>query len=68
MERGQMHLGVFAVGTGNHIAGWRHPGAFKRASDISAFVEMAQTAERGKLDMFLSPTVSNVQRTRIPDS
>ena len=47
-----MHLGLFAVATGNHIAGWRHPGAFKRASDLSAFVEMAQTAERGKLDMF----------------
>ena len=52
MGRGQMHLGVFAVGTGNHIAGWRHPGAFKSASDLSAFVAMAQTAERGKLDMF----------------
>ena len=47
-----MHLGLFAVATGNHIAGWRHPGAFKRASDLSAFVDMAQTAERGKLDMF----------------
>lgn len=47
-----MHLGLFAVGTGNHIAGWRHPGAYKRASELSAFVEMAQTAERGKLDMF----------------
>ena len=47
-----MHLGVFAVGTGNHIAGWRHPGAFKDASKLRAFVTMAQTAERGKLDMF----------------
>ena len=52
MDRGHMHLGVFAVGTGNHIAGWRHPGAFKSASDLSAFVQMAQAAERGKLDMF----------------
>lgn len=47
-----MHLGVFAVGTGNHIAGWRHPGAFKSASELSAFVAMAKAAERGKLDMF----------------
>ena len=23
----QMHLGVFVLGTGNHIAGWRYPGA-----------------------------------------
>ena len=24
----QMHLGVFVLGTGNHMAGWRHEGAF----------------------------------------
>ena len=47
-----MHLGLFAVGTGNHIAGWRHPGAYKSASDIELFLEMAKTAERAKLDMF----------------
>ena len=23
----QMHLGVFVLGTGNHMAGWRHPDA-----------------------------------------
>lgn len=55
-----MHLGVFAVGTGNHIAGWCYPDAFKSASDLSAFVEISQTAERGKLDMFLSPTGSKL--------
>ena len=47
-----MHLGLFAVGTGNHIAGWRHPGASKSASDIEVFLEMAKTAERAKFDMF----------------
>ncbi len=26
--RRQMHLAVFWLGTGNHIAGWRMPGAF----------------------------------------
>ena len=52
MPRGHMHLDVFAVGTGNHIAGWRHPGAFKSGDDLQAFVEIAQSAERGKLDMF----------------
>jgi hypothetical protein len=25
--RRQMHLGVFVLGTGNHMAGWRHDGA-----------------------------------------
>ena len=24
----QMHLGVFVLGTGNHMAGWRTEGAF----------------------------------------
>ena len=55
-----MHLGVFAVGTGNHIAGWRHPGAFKSASDLSAFVQMAQTAERGKMEGMLGHALANV--------
>lgn len=47
-----MHLGVFAVASGNHIAGWRHPGAFKQGADLDAFVSIAQAAERGKMDMF----------------
>ena len=51
MARRQMHLGVFAVGTGNHIAGWRHPGAAQSGDDISAFAAIARSAERGKLDM-----------------
>lgn len=53
-----MNLGVFAVGTGNHIAGWRHPGATKNSNDIATFVQIAKTAERGKFDlMFLADNV-----------
>ena len=47
-----MHLGVFAIGTGNHIAGWRHPGAWKYGHSLEAFVDIARSAERGKFDMF----------------
>ena len=55
MEQRQMHLGVFAVGTGNHIAGWRHPGATQDAEDIATFIKIGQTAERGKFGlMFLA--------------
>jgi N-acetyl-S-(2-succino)cysteine monooxygenase len=48
----QMHLGVFWVGTGNHLAGWRHEGAASSNSYWPAVVESAQIAERGKFDMF----------------
>jgi FMN-dependent oxidoreductase (nitrilotriacetate monooxygenase family) len=48
----QMHFGVFWVGTGNHLAGWRHEGAATSNSYWPAVVESAQLAERGKLDMF----------------
>ena len=58
MNQRQMHLGVFAVGTGNHIAGWRHPGATKDSEDIATFIAIGQAAERGKLDvMFLADNV-----------
>jgi FMN-dependent oxidoreductase (nitrilotriacetate monooxygenase family) len=48
----QMHFGVFWVGTGNHLAGWRHEGAATSNSYWPAVVESVQIAERGKLDMF----------------
>ena len=51
MAQQHMHLGVFAVGTGNHIAGWRHPGATTSSDDFSAFAAIAKTAEHAKLDM-----------------
>lgn len=45
-----MHLGVYAMGTGNHIAGWRHPGATTSGEDVEAFKLIARGCERGKLD------------------
>jgi N-acetyl-S-(2-succino)cysteine monooxygenase len=47
-----MHFGVFWVGTGNHLAGWRYEGAATSNSYWPAVLESAQIAERGKLDMF----------------
>jgi alkanesulfonate monooxygenase SsuD/methylene tetrahydromethanopterin reductase-like flavin-dependent oxidoreductase (luciferase family) len=50
MVQRQMHLGVYAVGTGNHIAGWRHPGATSSGEDFEVFKTITASAERGKLD------------------
>src|SRR3954464_7602131 len=47
----QMHLGVFVLGTGNHIAGWRWPGAAQSFEDLSVVQEIARIAERGKFDL-----------------
>jgi FMN-dependent oxidoreductase (nitrilotriacetate monooxygenase family) len=49
MDR-QMHLGLFLLGTGSHVAGWRVPGAIDSFQDIDATVEVAQLAERGLFD------------------
>src|ERR1044072_2539970 len=45
-----MHLGVYAVGTGNHVSGWRVPGASPSSEDFSIFKTIADSCERGKLD------------------
>lgn len=51
-----MHLGIFVLGTGHHVAAWRHPEVVPEgAEDFEFFKEVAQLAEKGKLDMlFLS--------------
>src|SRR6201989_721647 len=55
----QMHLGVFVLGTGNHMAGWRHPGAFTSHMELPAMQEIARIAERGKFDLvFISDSMS----------
>src|SRR5580704_8942348 len=50
MSPRQMHLGVYAVGTGNHVSGWRVPGAATSSEDFSIFQQIAASCERGKLD------------------
>ncbi|WP_249681536.1 LLM class flavin-dependent oxidoreductase [Roseococcus pinisoli] len=49
--RRQMHLGVFVMGTGNHPAGWRLPGAGRSNQDLGLLKGIARTAERGKFDL-----------------
>lgn len=54
MERDteRMHLGVYAAGAGNHVAGWRYAGASQSGEDFEAFRRIAESAERGRLDFF----------------
>jgi FMN-dependent oxidoreductase (nitrilotriacetate monooxygenase family) len=47
-----MHLGVFWLGTGNHSAGWRYEGAGTSNCNWPLVAAGAQTAERGKFDLF----------------
>lgn len=47
----QMHLGLFLLGTGSHVAGWRYPGAVDSFQDMAALRRIAQAAERGRFDM-----------------
>ena len=55
----QMHLGVFVLGTGNHMAGWRTEGAFDTHMELPAMQEIARIAERGKFDLlFISDSMS----------
>ena len=54
----QMNLGVFAVGNGNHVAGWRHPGAAKSGDDIGNYIDIARRAEAAAMDLvFLADAV-----------
>ncbi|SNR69253.1 FMN-dependent oxidoreductase, nitrilotriacetate monooxygenase family [Methylobacillus rhizosphaerae] len=46
-----MHINLFLFGCGHHNAAWRHPNSpVERLGDIRYYEEMAQLAERGKLD------------------
>ena len=55
----QMHLNLFIHSRGHHEASWRHPKSSSKAlTDVSYFVEAAQTAERGLFDsIFLADTL-----------
>ena len=51
MPARQMHLGVFVLGTGNHIAGWRMPGAYDSFQSLPVIQHIARIAERGCFDL-----------------
>jgi alkanesulfonate monooxygenase SsuD/methylene tetrahydromethanopterin reductase-like flavin-dependent oxidoreductase (luciferase family) len=47
----QMHLGLFILGTGHHVAGWRLEDAEAGAENFPLIERIAQTAERAKFDL-----------------
>src|ERR1700716_2949856 len=57
--KAELRLGAFFNPTGHHVASWRHERAQADAGiNFKHYVEIAQTAERGKFDMiFLADTV-----------
>jgi FMN-dependent oxidoreductase (nitrilotriacetate monooxygenase family) len=56
----QLRLGAFFNPTGHHVASWRHPHSQADAGiNFEHYVELAQTAERAKMDMvFLADNIS----------
>jgi len=47
-----MKLGAFVHETGQHVAAWRHPGAYTGVGiDFAQATDVARTAERGKFDL-----------------
>ncbi|MEV6648540.1 LLM class flavin-dependent oxidoreductase [Amycolatopsis sp. NPDC051371] len=55
-----MHLNAFVMPNGHHEAAWRHPTTDPhRARTLQHYVDIARTAERGKLDsLFLADGVA----------
>lgn len=50
-KKRELKIGAYLVGSGMHVASWRHPLASPNASiDINALIGQAQLAEEGKFD------------------
>lgn len=48
----QIKLAAYLIGTGMHVASWKHPSSKPNASiDIKQLQNLAKTAERGKFDI-----------------
>ncbi|MFC6010598.1 LLM class flavin-dependent oxidoreductase [Nocardia lasii] len=60
MSRRTFHLNAFVMGVGHHEAAWRHPRTdARRVLDVRHFQQVAQIAERGKLDsVFFADTLA----------
>ncbi|RNB77906.1 LLM class flavin-dependent oxidoreductase [Brevibacillus panacihumi] len=65
MAKRQMSLGVFMMGSGHHIAAWRHPNTPQNGyENIDFYKELAKMSERGKLDMlFISDALSLTEKS-----
>jgi len=58
--RRELHLNAFIMSTGHHEAAWRHPDVEPaRALTLQHYVDIARTAERGRLDsVFFADSVA----------
>ncbi|KRF28329.1 LLM class flavin-dependent oxidoreductase [Phycicoccus sp. Soil802] len=58
--RRELHLNAFLMSTGHHEAAWRHPDVEPaRALTLQHYVDIARTAERGRLDsVFFADSVA----------
>jgi len=64
-----LSLGAFVHESGQHVAGWRHPGAHTGAGvDFSQIADAARTAERGLFDLFFLADSSAVSLTGTPEA
>ena len=61
---GELHLGLWLLTGGHHIAAWRHPLSNPaELTSIEHYVRVARIAERGKLDMvFFEDTLAARER------
>lgn len=62
----QLHLNAFIMPNGHHEAAWRHPSTRpEQALTLQHYVDIARTAERGRLDsVFLADTVALADNVR----
>ncbi len=61
-----MHLGLFLIGTGSHIAGWRMPDAVDSFEDLPAILKIAQEAEQAFFDLIFVGDNLNADPTAHP--
>ena len=64
-----MKLGAFVHETGQHVAAWRHPGAYADSGpNFAPAAEVARTAERGLFDLFFLADSAAVSVFGSPES
>lgn len=62
-----LHLAAIASPIGSHLGGWRHPEAFEdSAAGLEAGIELAELAERGKLDLLFLADGNGVRAMSTP--
>ncbi|MBU2960258.1 LLM class flavin-dependent oxidoreductase [Citreicella sp. C3M06] len=62
----EIRLGLFLLGTGSHISGWRMPGAVDGFEDIAQIAAICQEAERGLFDLIFMGDNLNADPTAHP--